>query len=72
MRDEGDGEALGIVLASRPDVLNHTTETVPRLYPTVRKGASYEHSLALLTRVRRLAPDMFTKSGMMLGLGERG
>jgi lipoyl synthase len=62
--------AIEAVVAARPDVYNHNIETVPRLYPTARKGASYEHSLELLARVRRLDPDVFSKSGMMLGLGE--
>jgi lipoic acid synthetase len=62
--------AIDTVVAARPDVYNHNIETVPALYPTVRKGASYQHSVGLLARVRELAPDIFTKSGMMLGLGE--
>jgi lipoic acid synthetase len=62
--------AIDSVVAAGPDVYNHNVETIPRLYPTVRKGASYEHSVGLLARVRRLAPAIFTKSGMMLGLGE--
>jgi lipoic acid synthetase len=62
--------ALETVIAARPDVLNHNMETVPRLYRRVRKGAVYERSLELLRRARSLAPDMPTKTGMMLGLGE--
>jgi lipoic acid synthetase len=62
--------ALEIVLAANPDVYNHNVETVPRLYPTVRPGARYFHSLNLLARVKELAPHMFTKSGLMVGLGE--
>jgi lipoic acid synthetase len=62
--------AIEAVVAAGPDVYNHNVETVPRLYPTVRRGASYAHSIELLARVRRLAPSMFTKSGMMLGFGE--
>ncbi|WP_340109265.1 lipoyl synthase [Pikeienuella sp. HZG-20] len=63
-------EALEIVVAARPDVFNHNVETVPGLYPTVRPGARYFHSLRLLQRVKELDPSMFTKSGMMVGLGE--
>jgi lipoic acid synthetase len=55
---------------SGPDVFNHNLETVPRLYPTIRPGARYYHSLRLLERVKERAPDMFTKSGLMVGLGE--
>ncbi len=62
--------AVEVVAAARPDVYNHNLETVPRLYPTVRPGASYAHSLALLARVKELEPELFTKSGLMLGLGE--
>lgn len=66
----GDWPALDTVIAARPDVLNHNMETVPRLYRRVRKGADYERSLELLRRVRAQAPEMATKTGMMLGLGE--
>src|SRR6202007_1585845 len=66
----GDWSALETVIAARPDVLNHNMETVPRLYRRVRKGADYERSLELLRRVRKLSPEMATKTGMMLGLGE--
>jgi len=66
----GDWEALATVVAARPDVLNHNIETVPRLYRRVRKGAEYERSLELLRRAREAAPEMPTKTGMMLGLGE--
>jgi lipoyl synthase len=62
--------ALEIVVAARPDVLNHNLETVPRLYAEVRPGARYFHSLRLLDEVKRLDPAMFTKSGIMVGLGE--
>ena len=62
--------AIEIVLEARPDVFNHNLETVPRLYPTIRPGARYFTSLELLHRVKRLDPTMFTKSGMMVGLGE--
>ncbi len=58
------------VTAARPDVFNHNLETVPRLYPTIRPGARYFQSLRLLDEVRRLDPAMFTKSGLMVGLGE--
>jgi lipoyl synthase len=66
----GDWNALEIVLRARPDVLNHNTETVPRLYHQVRKGAIYSRSLELLRRARQFAPEMPTKTGLMLGLGE--
>jgi len=62
--------ALEAVVAARPDVYNHNVETVPRLYRRVRPGASYRESLALLARVKQIAPGTFTKSGLMLGLGE--
>ena len=63
-------EALETVVAARPDVFNHNLETVPGLYPSVRPGARYFHSLRLLQRVKELDPAMFTKSGIMVGLGE--
>ena len=63
-------EALETVVAARPDVFNHNLETVPGLYPTVRPGARYFHSLRLLQRVKELDPTIFTKSGIMVGLGE--
>ncbi|MCR8723586.1 lipoyl synthase [Frigidibacter sp. ROC022] len=63
-------EALEVVVAARPDVFNHNLETVPGLYPSVRPGARYFHSLRLLQRVKELDPTMFTKSGLMVGLGE--
>ena len=63
-------EALEAVVAARPDVFNHNLETVPGLYPEVRPGARYFHSLRLLQRVKELDPAMFTKSGLMVGLGE--
>src|SRR5258708_5235312 len=66
----GEWSALETVVAARPDVLNHNTETVPRLYRQVRKGAEYERSLELLRRAKNLAPAMPAKTGMMLGLGE--
>ena len=67
---QGEEEALRIVLAARPDVLNHNTETVPRLYRVVRSGARYERSLRLLENAKSVAPDIVTKSGVMVGLGE--
>jgi lipoic acid synthetase len=66
----GEWTALEAVVAARPDVLNHNTETVPRLYRQVRRGAIYERSLELLRRAKALAPAMPVKTGMMLGLGE--
>jgi lipoyl synthase len=66
----GDWNALQTVVAARPDVLNHNTETVPRLYHQVRKGAVYSRSLELLRRAKWLAPETPTKTGLMLGLGE--
>ncbi|MCA0206697.1 MAG: lipoyl synthase [Proteobacteria bacterium] len=65
-----DASALEVVVAARPDVFNHNLETVPGLYPTVRPGARYFHSLRLLQRVKELDPSIFTKSGIMVGLGE--
>jgi len=67
LRKEGGVEA---VVAAKPDVYNHNLETVPRLYPTIRPGARYFHSLRLLDTVKRLDPSIFTKSGLMVGLGE--
>jgi lipoic acid synthetase len=62
--------AAEIVAAAGPDVFNHNLETVPRLYPTIRPGARYYQSLRLLDRIKALSPTVFTKSGMMVGLGE--
>lgn len=62
--------ALEIVVEAKPDVFNHNLETVPSKYLTVRPGARYYHSLRLLQKVRELDPEIFTKSGIMLGLGE--
>jgi lipoic acid synthetase len=62
--------AIETVAASRPDVFNHNLETVPRLYPGIRPGARYFTSLELLHRVKRIDPSLFTKSGLMVGLGE--
>lgn len=63
--------ALEVVVAARPDVFNHNLETVPGLYLKIRPGARYFHSLRLLQRVKELDPTMFTKSGIMVGLGEQ-
>jgi lipoic acid synthetase len=62
--------ALEIVVAAKPDVFNHNLETVPSNYLTVRPGARYFHSIRLLQRVKELDPSIFTKSGIMVGLGE--
>ena len=62
--------ALDILAQTPPDVMNHNLETVPRLYPTIRPGARYFTSLRLLSRVKEIDPKMFTKSGLMVGLGE--
>jgi lipoic acid synthetase len=64
------GDAANIVIDARPDVFNHNLETVPRLYPTIRPGARYYQSLRLLEKVKDRDPTMFTKSGIMVGLGE--
>ncbi|CUH83138.1 lipoyl synthase [Thalassovita mediterranea] len=65
-----DMSVLETIVEARPDVFNHNLETVPGLYPEVRPGARYFHSLRLLQRVKELDPTMFTKSGIMVGLGE--
>jgi lipoic acid synthetase len=62
--------AAEVVVAARPDVFNHNLETVPRLYPSIRPGARYYQSLRLLDRVKQADRSIFTKSGLMLGLGE--
>ena len=67
---QGLDEALKIVLDANPDVLNHNTETVPRLYRVVRSGARYERTLTLLTNAKKFSPGMVTTSGVMVGLGE--
>ena len=67
----GDHQSLKTVLAARPDVLNHNVETVPRLYASVRPQAVYQRSIDLLKNAHRLDPSIPTKSGLMLGLGER-
>lgn len=66
----GNMAAIDEVIGAKPDVFNHNLETVPRLYPTVRPGARYYRSLRLLERVKEVDPVQFTKSGMMVGLGE--
>ncbi|MEG6509679.1 lipoyl synthase [Methyloligella sp. 2.7D] len=66
-RKEG---ALETVLAAEPDVFNHNLETVPSLYRPIRPGADYRHSLALLKQAKQISPTVFTKSGIMVGLGE--
>src|ERR1051326_5392404 len=67
---QGDLSAVQTVVEARPDIFNHNTETVPRLYGRIRPKAVYANSLALLRHVKRLAPDMVTKSGLMVGLGD--
>jgi lipoic acid synthetase len=67
---QGLEEPLRIVLEAKPDVLNHNTETVPRLYRAVRSGARYQRSLDLLANAKKWSPGMVTKSGLMVGLGE--
>jgi lipoyl synthase len=66
----GNWSALALILAAEPDVLNHNTETIPRLYRRVRPQGNYQRSLELLARSRQLAPSIYTKSGIMVGLGE--
>jgi lipoic acid synthetase len=68
---QGEAAPLRAVLDARPDVLNHNTETVPRLYRLARAGGRYERTLQLLERARSYAPDVPTKSGIMVGLGEQ-
>jgi lipoic acid synthetase len=67
---QGLEEPLRIVLDARPDVLNHNTETVPRLYRSVRSGARYQRTLDLLASAKKMSPSTVTKSGVMVGLGE--
>ena len=67
---QGLGEALDAVIAAGPDILNHNTETVPRLYKLARHGGRYERTLEIFRRSRRVAPGLLTKSGIILGLGE--
>jgi len=67
---QGDPDSIRVVVEAGPDIFNHNTETVPRLYARIRPKAVYEQSLALLRQVKELAPGMVTKSGVMVGLGE--
>lgn len=67
---QGSHNAMEIVMNAKPDVLNHNTETVPRLYRQVRLGAQYKRSLDMLQHAKYLRPNIPTKSGLMLGLGE--
>jgi len=69
---QGSHAAMEVVMEAAPDVLNHNTETVPRLYRQVRLGARFERSLDMLAYAKRIAPWTPTKSGLMLGLGETG
>lgn len=66
----GSEEALGAVLEAGPDILAHNLETVPRLYAQVRRGAGYSRSCGMLKKAKRISPEVITKSGLMLGLGE--
>lgn len=68
---KGDPDSINTVARSQPDVYNHNLETVPRLYPVVRPAADYRRSLCVLEIVKKTSPHMNTKSGIMLGLGER-
>ena len=68
---QGREEDLRVVAKEEPEVFNHNVETVPRLYPLVRPLASYERSLTLLERVKEISPSVITKSGLMVGLGEK-
>jgi lipoic acid synthetase len=63
-------DALAVILQAAPEVLNHNTETVPRLYRRVRPQGNYDRTLELIRRSRQLAPQVYTKSGIMVGLGE--
>jgi len=67
---QGDRDAVATVCEAAPDVFNHNVETVPRLYRSVRPGASFQRSLAVLSEAKRLRPDAPVKSGFMLGFGE--
>jgi lipoic acid synthetase len=69
---QGSRPAMDMVMGAHPDVLNHNTETVPRLYRQVRLGARYERSLDMLAYAKQVSPSVPTKSGLMLGLGETG
>jgi lipoic acid synthetase len=67
---QGHDDCLQAVLEARPDILNHNTETVPRLYRVARSGGRYQRTLRLLAKVKEFAPGMVSKSGLMAGLGE--
>jgi lipoic acid synthetase len=67
---QGSAEALRTVIDAAPEILNHNTETVPRLYKVARHGGRYERTLALFRQARAVAPGLLTKSGVILGLGE--
>lgn len=67
---KGDRKALETVLSAHPDVFNHNLETVPRLYPKIRPQANYGQSVGLLAMAKEIVPDILTKSGIMVGLGE--
>jgi lipoic acid synthetase len=67
---QGREDCLEVVIKAKPEVLNHNTETVPRLYRAVRSGARYERTLDLLANVKRFAPEMASKTGVMVGIGE--
>ncbi len=69
-KNKDDAKPLETILKSKPEVFNHNLETVPRLYPTIRPGARYFQSLRILHEVKQLDPSTFTKSGLMVGLGE--
>lgn len=68
---QGDWDALKVIVDSKPDVLNHNVETVPALYSAIRPQAQYERSLELLQKAKKLDGNLFTKSGIMVGLGEK-
>src|SRR5689334_23616553 len=67
---QGRDDCLQVVIEAKPEVLNHNTETVPRLYRAVRSGARYQRTLDLLSNVKRFAPEMVSKTGLMVGIGE--
>jgi len=68
---KGSEAALRLVVDARPDILNHNLETVPRLYRIARPGGRYDRALELIGRIKQLSPDMLSKSGIMVGLGEQ-
>jgi lipoic acid synthetase len=67
---QGDKDALKIIAGSKPDIIGHNVETVPSLYKEVRSGASYDRSLSVIKSIKELDPSIYSKSGIMLGLGE--